>query len=155
MKNKLHISFTGEYHNALDQKNRLNIPAKFRKVLDPINDRTFVITRGFDFCLVLYPLEDWSQVEAQLKKLSSIRGHHRSFVRSITRFATAVQYDGQGRIQIPDTLLDYSCIQKEAAIIGMINKIELWSPATLSKKDSSEADADNTDFDDLANEINF
>ena len=122
MENKIHISFTGEYHNSLDQKNRLNIPAKFRKVLDPVNDRTFVLTRGFDPCLILYPLEDWSQVEDQLKKLSSIRGRHRNFVRSVTRFATSVQYDSQGRIQIPDILLDYSGIQKETIIIGMINK---------------------------------
>ena len=155
MKNKLNISFTGEYHNSLDQKNRLNIPAKFRKVLDPINDRTFVITRGFDQCLVLYPLEDWSQVEAQLSKLSSIRGKHRNFVRSVTRYATAVQYDGQGRIQIPDTLLSYSGIKKESAVIGMINKIELWDPSTLSLQDARENDIDDKDFDDLANEINF
>ena len=155
MKNKLHISFTGEYHNSLDQKNRLNIPAKFRKVLDPVNDHTFVLTRGFDQCLVLYPLEDWSQVEAQLRKLSSIRGKHRNFVRSVTRYATAVQYDGQGRIQIPDTLLGYSGIQKEAAVIGMINKIELWDPSTLLKQDAREDDVSDKDFDDLANEINF
>ena len=83
MENRLHISFTGEYHNSLDQKNRLNIPARFRKVLDPVNDRTFVLTRGFDQCLVLYPLKDWSQVEVQLRKLSSIRGKHRNFVRSV------------------------------------------------------------------------
>ena len=151
----MHISFTGEYNNSLDQKNRLNIPAKFRKVLDPVNDRTFVLTRGFDKCLVLYPLEDWRQVETQLRKLSSIRGQHRSFVRSVTRYATAVQYDGQGRIQIPDTLLNYSNIQKEADVIGMINKIELWDPATLSKQDDRETDIDNAYFDDLANEINF
>jgi MraZ protein len=100
-------------------------------------------------------LEDWSQVEAQLKKLSSIRGRHRSFVRSVTRFATAIQYDGQGRIQISDILLDYSGIQKETIIIGMINKIEIWDPSTLSNQDAREADIDNTDFDDLANEINF
>ena len=155
MKNKLHISFTGEYHNSLDQKNRLNIPAKFWKVLDPVNDRTFVITRGFDQCLVLYPLEDWSQVESQLRKLSSIRGKHRNFVRSVTRYATAVQYDGQGRIQIPNTLLSYSDIQKEAAIIGMINKIELWDPSILSQQDAREDNIDDKDFDDLANEINF
>ena len=155
MKNKLHISFTGEYHNSLDQKNRLNIPAKFRKVLDPVNDRMFVITRGFDQCLVLYPLEDWSQVEAQLRKLSSIRGKHRNFVRSVTRYATAVQYDGQGRIQIPDTLLSYSNIQKEAAVIGMINKIELWDLTILSHQDAIEDNIDDNDFDDLADEINF
>ena len=155
MKNKVHISFTGEFHNSLDQKSRLNIPAKFRKVLDPVNDRTFVITRGFDQCLVLYPLEDWSQVEAQLRKLSSIRGKHRSFVRSITRYAIAVQYDGQGRIQIPDILLSYSDIQKEATVIGMINKIELWDPSILSQKDVREDNIADKDFDDLANEINF
>ena len=155
MKNKLHISFTGEYHNSLDQKNRLNIPAKFRKVLDPINDRTFVITRGFDSCLVLYPLEDWSKVEEQLSKLSSIRGRHRSFVRSVTRYATSVQYDGQGRIQIPDSLLGYSGIKKDVAVIGMINKIELWDPNIISKIDATEADLDDNSFDDLANEINF
>ena len=155
MKNKLHISFTGEYYNSLDQKNRLNIPAKFRKVLDPVNDRMFVITRGFDQCLVLYPLEDWSQVEAQLRKLSSIRGKHRSFVRSITRYAIAVQYDGQGRIQIPDILLSYSDIQKEVTVIGMINKVELWDPSILSHQDTRENDIADKDFDDLANEINF
>jgi len=155
LENKIHISFTGEYHNSLDQKNRLNIPAKFRKVLDPVNDRTFVLTRGFDPCLILYPLEDWSQVEDQLKKLSSIRGRHRNFVRSVTRFATSVQYDSQGRIQIPDILLDYSGIQKETIIIGMINKIEIWDPNTLTNQDAQESDTANTDFDDLANEINF
>ena len=155
MKNKLHISFTGEYHNSLDKKTRLNIPAKFRKVLDPVNDRTFVITQGFDQCLVLYPLEDWSQVESQLRKLSSIRGKHRNFVRSVTRYATAVQYDGQGRIQIPDTLLGYSGIQKETAVIGMLNKIELWDPSILSQQDAREDDIADKDFDDLANEINF
>ena len=155
MKNTLYQSFTGEYNNSLDGKNRLNIPAKFRKVLDPVNDRTFVLTRGFDQCLVLYPLEDWSQVEAQLRKLSSIRGKHRSFVRSVTRYATSVQYDGQGRIQIPDTLLGYSGIQKETAVIGMINKIELWDPSILSQLDAREEGIADKGFDDLANEINF
>ena len=154
MKNKLHISFTGEYHNSLDNKNRLNIPSKFRKVLDPINDRTFVLTRGFDQCLVLYPLEDWSQVENQLRKLSSIRDTHRNFVRSVTRYATAVQYDGQGRIQIPENLIKYCSMKKEATIIGMINKIEIWNPDGLSALDQNDNN-ENTDFNDLANEINF
>ena len=155
MTNTLHISFTGEYHNFLDTKNRLNIPAKFRKVLDPINDRTFVITRGFDQCLVLYPLQDWSQVEEQLGKLSSIRGSHRSFVRSVTRYAISVQYDGQGRIQITESLLGYSGIKKEVAVIGMINKIEFWNPAIISQMDANEEGIEDNNFDDLANEINF
>ena len=155
MKNTLYQSFTGEYNNALDEKNRLNIPAKFRKALDPVNDRTFVLTRGFDQCLLLYPLNEWQEVEAQLGHLSSIRIRDRNFVRSITRHATPVQYDGQGRIQIPDVLIDFSEIEKNVSVIGMIKKIELWDPAVLNEQDKHGSSVVDKDFDDLANEINF
>ena len=155
MKNTLYQSFTGEYNNSLDSKNRLNIPAKFRKALDPVNDRTFVLTRGFDQCLLLYPLNEWQEVEVQLSQLSSIRSRDRNFVRSITRHAIPVQYDGQGRIQIPEALIIFSGIQKEVNIIGMIKKIEIWDPAVLSKQDQLDDNVEDKDFDDLANEINF
>ena len=148
-------SFTGEYHNSLDGKNRLNIPAKFRRALDPVNDRTFILTRGFDQCLLLYPLNEWQEVESQLSHLSSIRSRDRDFVRSITRYASPVQYDGQGRVQIPETLISYSGILKDVTIIGMIKKIELWNPETLNKRDQLDAGVADKDFDDLANEINF
>ena len=148
-------SFTGEYHNSLDGKNRLNIPAKFRRALDPVNDQTFILTRGFDQCLLLYPLNEWQEVESQLSHLSSIRNRDRDFVRSITRYATPVQYDGQGRVQIPETLISYSGISKDITVIGMIKKIELWNPETLNKRDQLDAGVADKDFDDLANEINF
>ena len=155
MKNTLYQSFTGEYNNSLDGKNRLNIPAKFRKSLDPVNDRTFVLTRGFDQCLLLYPLNEWQEVETQLSQLSSIRSRDRDFVRSITRHATPVQYDSQGRIQIPESLIIFSRIQKDVNIIGMIKKIELWDPAILNEQDKRGDIVAEKDFDDLANEINF
>ena len=155
MKNTLYQSFTGEYNNSLDGKNRLNIPAKFRKTLDPINDRTFVLTRGFDHCLLLYPLNEWKQVETQLSQLSSIRSRDREFVRSITRHATPVQYDSQGRIQIPDALINFSGIQKDVHVIGMIKKIELWDPTILNTQDKLSNHVADEDFNDLANEINF
>ena len=155
MKNTLYQSFTGEYNNSLDSKNRLNIPAKFRKALDPVNDRTFVLTRGFDQCLILYPLNEWQEVETQLSQLSSIRSRDRDFVRSITRHATPVQYDSQGRIQIPEVLILFSGIQKDVNIIGMIKKIELWDPAILNEQDKRGDIVAEKDFDDLANEINF
>ena len=150
----LKLSFTGEYTNSLDQKHRLSIPVKFRKALDSVNDRTFVITRGFDPCLILYPVSEWNRVEEQLSQLSSIRGQHRNFVRSIVRHATYLQYDSQGRIAIPDNLLEFASVKKDVNVIGMINKIELWAPEVLVSQDSS-ADITATDFEDLANEINF
>ena len=110
MKNTLYQSFTGEFNNSLDDKHRMNIPAKFRKALDPINEKSFVLTRGFDQCLLLYPLNEWQEVETQLGQLSSIRYRDRNFVRSITRHAVSVQYDAQGRIQLPDPLINFSGI---------------------------------------------
>ena len=155
MKNTLYQSFTGEYNNSLDSKNRLNIPAKFRKALDPVNDRTFVLTRGFDKCLLLYPLNEWQEVETQLSQLSSIRSRDRDFVRSITRYAIPIQYDAQGRIQIPEILINFSQIKKEITIIGMIKKIELWNPEILVDKETQDSNVEDKDFDDLANEIKF
>ena len=150
---KINISFTGEYYNTLDSKSRLSIPAKFRKALNPINNRTFVLTRGFDNCLLLYPVSEWSKVEEQLSFLSSMKGRHRNFIRSIVRHASYLQYDSQGRIIIPENLCDYAKIDKEVAVIGVIKKIELWSPEMLDRLDGDSQDL--SDFEDLADEIAF
>ncbi len=150
----MNLSFTGEYNYNIDQKGRLNIPAKFRKALDPKNDNTFVITRGFDPSLIVYPLVEWKKVEQQLLLLSSIKNKDRNFVRSIVRYATISKYDSQGRIQIPDILLEYGQIQKEVSIIGMINKIELWDRSQLDLNDK-ETNNKNHAFEDLASEIKF
>ena len=154
MKNdNLNISFTGEFRNTIDQKNRLSIPAKYRKALSPVNDNTFVLTRGFDQCLILYPLDEWKKVEGQLGSLSSIKVRHRNFVRSIVRCAIHVKYDSQGRIAIPENLLQYAKIDGNVTVIGMIKKIEIWSPNLLNNNGSD--DLIDGDYEDLANEINF
>ena len=147
------MSFTGEFYNTIDQKNRLSIPAKYRKALSPVNNNTFVLTRGFDQCLILYPLDEWKKVEGQLGSLSSIKVRHRNFVRSIVRCAIHVKYDSQGRIAIPDNLLQYAKIDSNVAVIGMIKKIEIWSPNLLNNNGSD--DLMDGDYEDLANEINF
>ena len=154
MKNdNLNISFTGEFRNTIDQKNRLSIPAKYRKALSPVNDNTFVLTRGFDQCLILYPLDEWKKVEGQLGSLSSIKVRHRNFVRSIVRCAIHVKYDSQGRIAIPENLIQYAKIDGNVTVIGMIKKIEIWSPNLLNNNGSD--DLIDGDYEDLANEINF
>ena len=149
------MSFTGEYNNTIDQKNRLSIPAKYRKALDISNNNTFVLTKGFDQCLFLYPLEEWKIVENQLSSLSTIKGKNRSFIRSIVRYANYLKYDSQGRIQIPEILLNYSNIKKNVAVIGVIKKIEIWSPDTLKDFELKKNILSDKDFDQLADEINF
>ena len=86
--------------------------------------------------------------------MSSIKNKDRNFVRSIVRYATISKYDSQGRIQIPEMLLEYGQIQKEVSIIGMINKIELWDRSQLDLNDK-ETNNENHVFEDLANEIKF
>ena len=75
-------------------------------------------------------------------------------MRSIVRHATYLQYDSQGRIAIPDSLLKFASVKKDVSVIGMINKIELWAPELLNSQDST-ANVTADDFEDLANEINF
>ena len=149
------MSFTGEYTNSLDQKNRLSVPAKYRKSLDASNDKTFVICKGFDLNLLLYPVEEWKIVEQQLISLSSIRDTHRNFIRNIVRHANYVRYDSQRRIAIPDILLKYSNINKDVLVIGMLKKIELWDPLTLEKFESNNGSLDGEDFEGLADKISF
>ena len=148
------LSFTGEYEYSLDQKNRLIIPAKFRKSLNVVNNKTFVLTKGLDDCLVLYPLVEWNNVERQLRQLSTIKEKNRNFIRNVVRYATYLKYDGQGRIAIPSSLLSHSKIKKEVVLIGMIKKIEIWDVDVLNKI-SYENYTTSKDFEDLANEIDF
>ena len=149
------MSFTGEYRNSVDQKNRLSIPAKFRSSISSDNDKTFVLSKGFDECLFLYPLEEWKIVEEQLSSLSSIKDKHRNFIRKITRHANYVKYDSQGRIAIPDLLLEYANISKDVIVIGVVKKIELWDQSTLNNYEKQKDFLSDEDFEDLADKINF
>ena len=153
MKN-INLSVTGEYEYSLDKKNRLIIPAKFRKALGSVNDKTFVLTKGLDDCLVLYPLVEWHNVERQLGQLSTIREKNRNFIRNVVRYATYLQYDAQGRVAIPSSLLLHSKIERDVVLIGMIKKIEIWNSKTLSNI-SYDNYTNSKDFEDLANEIDF
>ena len=150
----MNLSFTGEFEYSLDQKNRLIIPSRFRKSLSEINDKTFVLTKGLDKCLTLYPLNEWNNVERQLSQLSTIKEKNRNFIRNVVRYATYLKYDRQGRIAMPSTLLSHAEIKKEVVLIGMIKKIEIWDNNLLNKI-SYDNYTSSKDFEDLANEIDF
>lgn len=146
-------TFIGEYQYSLDSKGRINIPAKFRQSLSGDNDNTFVATRGQDPCIWIYPINEWKKIEDELRKLSSISGVHRTFVRQIARSATPSTCDKQGRIIIGPSLLSYANLNKEALILGMINKIEIWNPNTLEKVDKNNINDDPNEFNSLAEKI--
>ena len=156
IKNNMTLSpntFTGEYQYSLDTKGRINIPAKFRQSLSENNQNTFVATRGQDPCIWVYPLTEWKKIENELRNLSSVSGIHRTFVRQIARSATPSTCDKQGRIVISPSLISYSSIDKEALIIGMINKIEIWNPKILETVDKNNINNDPNEFSALSDKI--
>ena len=146
-------TFTGEFSYTVDAKGRVNIPSKFRKVLSVDNEDTFVITRGMDPCVWVYPIVIWQNIENDLKKLSSLAAINRTFVRNTERYATPLTYDGQGRIQLTTNLINYADLDKKTLIIGMVNKIEIWNPDRLKEIDKKNMKIDSTAYDDLAEKI--
>jgi MraZ protein len=121
-------SFKGTYRFSVDSKGRVNIPSKLRKSLsDEIKDY-FVVTRGFDKCVYVFPLDEWAKTEEELQKLSDYDSDDRLFSRLMYENATDVQLDSQARIVIPVELRQHANIEGDILIIGNRNKIELWNP---------------------------
>ncbi|MDX8364963.1 division/cell wall cluster transcriptional repressor MraZ [Cytobacillus sp. Hm23] len=115
--------FMGEFHHNIDQKGRMIIPVKFR---DNLGD-SFVLTRGLDQCLFAYPLSEWSIIEEKLKSLPLTKKDARAFTRFFFSGAIDCEIDKQGRINIPISLRKYALIEKECVVIGVSNRIEIWS----------------------------
>ncbi len=115
--------FMGEYTHNIDRKERLIMPAKFREEL---GERVY-ITRGMDGCLTVYPLEEWTSLYKKYSSLPTTNPDARMFMRFFMAKATEVEPDGQGRILIPGSLVKEAALEKECYIIGVANRVEIWS----------------------------
>lgn len=113
----------GEYQHAIDAKGRLIIPARFREELG----ETFLVTRGLDHCLFVYPMDEWRSLEAKLKSLPMTQPGARAFVRFFFSGAAECTFDKQGRILIPGHLREYARLEKDVMIIGVSNRAEIWA----------------------------
>lgn len=113
----------GEYHHNIDEKGRLIIPSKFR---DEIGN-SFVVTRGLDGCLFVYSLIEWERIIKKLKKLPFTKKDARTFTRFFLSAATVCEFDRQGRINLVNSLIEYAGLKKECAIIGVNDRLEIWS----------------------------
>ncbi|WP_100404573.1 division/cell wall cluster transcriptional repressor MraZ [Bacillus solitudinis] len=115
--------FMGEYRHNVDEKGRMIVPAKFRDELGA----TFVVTRGLDRCLFAYPLEEWKKLEEKLKTLPFTKKDARAFTRFFFSGATECELDKQGRVNIASPLREYAHLEKECVVIGVSNRVEVWS----------------------------
>ena len=115
--------FIGEYHHNIDEKSRLIIPAKFRSELG----ERFVITKGLDKCLFVYSETEWNKLMQKVSSLQFTKKNVRAFERTFIGGASLIEFDKQGRINITSPLVHYANIKKECVIIGVSERLEIWS----------------------------
>ena len=134
--------FLGEYSHTIDAKGRLIVPAKFREALG----EEFVVTKGLDGCLYIYPNDEWKEFEQKLSELPMGKSDIRKMVRFFLSAATLVEVDKQGRILIPPTHRTFAELEKDIVLAGVGKKIEIWS----KNKWEQTATFDNEDMNEVA-----
>ncbi|MDQ5952920.1 MAG: transcriptional regulator MraZ [Patescibacteria group bacterium] len=113
----------GEFIHTIDNKNRLSLPAKFRKEMG----KSIVITPGLDNCLFVFTKKEWVKISEKLSGFSMLQADNRSFNRFMFGGATEVEVDSIGRILIPDFLKSRAGLSEKATLIGVQNRIEIWN----------------------------
>lgn len=129
--------FKGEYEHSVDNKGRVSFPARLRKYLSSAAQDRFTILKGIENCLYLYPEDEWNLVEEQLAKINSFSREGRTVIRNFLRSADEITLDSQFRLALPPTLTEWAGITTRAIFIGSGERIEIWSPESLAKEDSS------------------
>lgn len=120
--------FLGEYEATLDAKGRFLLPAGLKKQL-PEGADSFVINRGFEKCLSLYPMASWKPIFADISKLNDFDPKVREFRRYFLNGATEVEPDSAGRILLPPNLKEHAGLEKDIVLVSAVNKIEIWDAA--------------------------
>ena len=125
----------GEFFHTIDAKGRLIIPSKFR----PDLGEGFIVTKGVDNCLAVYPLSEWEILKSKIDSLPLSKG--RDLQRHFYSGAFEAEFDKQGRIVIPQNLREYAGLEKDVIIAGVSARAEIWNKARwdeINKKLSSE-----------------
>ena len=135
----------GEFNHSIDAKGRLIIPSKFRESLG----EHFVITKGMDGCLFVYPDDEWSAFEEKLRELPLTNKNARDFKRIFLGSAVDGELDKQGRVLISSALRAYAGLEKEVVLAGVLDKIEIWDKKAWDAH-SEEVEAD---IDDIASDM--
>lgn len=113
----------GQYSHSIDAKGRIIVPSKLRSDLG----EKIVITRGLDGCLFIYHEEEFQKIVTKLKALPFTKKDARSFLRFFLSGATLLEFDKNGRINVPSPLCEYASLEKDCIIIGVNDRCELWA----------------------------
>ena len=119
--------FYGEYEHTIDKKGRLIVPSRFTDSFKEYDVENLYITRGLDRCLFVFTENEWKSQESKFRSISFTKSESRKFNRIYFAGAARIECDKQGRILIPKYLKDYAGIKRDVMIIGVSNRIEVWS----------------------------
>ncbi|MBI1184219.1 division/cell wall cluster transcriptional repressor MraZ [bacterium] len=139
----------GEYSCKLDVKGRITLPSALKRQVPTEAKDHFVINRGFEKCLVLYPQNEWEAVTRKINQLNQYKKEVRQFIRYFFRGATELEMDNSSRLNLPNSLLEYAGIDKEVVLFAHTNKIEIWDKNTYD----AMLDDDSEGFADLAETV--
>jgi len=139
----------GEFECKIDAKGRFMLPAGLKKQLPPEVQDRFVINRGFEKCVVLYPQNVWKTISDEVNQLNLYNKKNREFVRYFYRGATEIILDSVNRILLPKQLVQYAGIEKEVVLFAFSNRIEIWAKGAYDKLQINEPE----DFSTLAEEV--
>lgn len=139
----------GEYQCKIDAKGRISLPSGLKRQIPTEADEKFVVNRGFEKCLIVYPKNEWAVVTEKINKLNQYKKEVRQFIRHFFRGATELEMDGASRINLPNSLISYANLTKEVVLFAHTNKIEIWEKAAYDQMLDGEMD----DFGSLAESV--
>lgn len=124
--------FTSEYSCKIDAKGRLVLPSRIKAQL-PAEDKELAVRRGFESCLIIYPLVEFKKVFSRISALNEFQQENRTLQRNFLSGVAMVELDGNGRLLIPRHMLTYAQVDKDVMLVGTGTKVELWNPALYEK----------------------
>jgi len=142
-------TFRGSYKHSIDHKGRVSIPARFRRLLSGDASETFVVLRGLDACVSLFPADEFKRLEDRLRSRSFSDPTHRRYQRHMLLDSRDETLDAQGRVAIPPSLIAHAALKKEVLVNGVLDHIEIWSPEEFEKYMASS----NRTYEDMAGEL--
>jgi MraZ protein len=139
----------GEFECRLDDKSRVILPSGLKKQISQEAQDRFVINRGFENCLVLYPMNEWKGISEEINRLNLYNRKNRDFARYFYRGATELTLDNASRLLLPKSLLSYAGIVRDVVLFAFSNRIEVWAMDRYEKLMTDEP----ADFSVLAEEV--
>lgn len=121
----------GQHKRAIDAKGRMILPRDYREEFEG----GLVITKGLDKCLVIYPIGEWEKLDEKIKDMPEGNFDSRGFKRQLFSNASKLIPDGQGRVLLPTHLREEARLEKEAMVIGLSDKVEVWNPDSWTEYD--------------------